>query len=123
MTRAELEKYRRQLLTLADQKQQDFAAIEDDAFRKSGGANVGNLSNVPTHPGDVGSDTYDQQVALCLLASSEQRLEQIVAALERIHAGSYGTCAACGTAISAERLAAVPYAEHCIACARRAEQG
>ena len=119
MTRTGMEQYRQQLLALADQKQQDFAGIEDDAFRQTGGEN---LSNVPTHPGDVGSDIYDQQIALRLLASSEERLEQIVAALDRIEDGSYGVCSKCAVAIGAERLVAVPYTEHCIDCARREER-
>jgi RNA polymerase-binding transcription factor DksA len=42
---------------------------------------------------------------------------QIRAALERIEAGLYGTCSACGRPIAAERLAAVPTAITCVRCA------
>ncbi len=39
------------------------------------------------------------------------------AALARIADGSYGTCSVCGAAIGAGRLAALPAATTCIACA------
>jgi DnaK suppressor protein len=37
-------------------------------------------------------------------------------ALERIDAGTYGRCVACGTAIPDERLQAVPWAALCVPC-------
>lgn len=42
---------------------------------------------------------------------------QIRAALARIENGTYGTCANCGDAIPAERLAAQPVATRCVKCA------
>lgn len=39
-------------------------------------------------------------------------------ALARIAAGSYGVCAGCGEPIPAARLAALPVADRCVACAR-----
>lgn len=41
----------------------------------------------------------------------------IVAALQRIDAGTYGTCAGCGADIAPARLEALPTAIHCIRCA------
>jgi len=41
---------------------------------------------------------------------------QIRAALERIEAGLYGICSACGRPIAAERLAAAPTAVTCVRC-------
>ena len=43
--------------------------------------------------------------------------------LARLHAGTFGTCERCGHAVSRERLDAVPYARHCIRCARDAAGG
>ncbi|MBU6166965.1 MAG: TraR/DksA C4-type zinc finger protein [Alphaproteobacteria bacterium] len=43
--------------------------------------------------------------------------EQIIAALARIAAGDYGTCSHCGGDIAPARLAALPTATRCIACA------
>lgn len=41
----------------------------------------------------------------------------IEAALKRIDEGSYGTCATCGGEIAPKRLAAMPTATRCMACA------
>ncbi len=43
---------------------------------------------------------------------------QISAALGRIAAGTYGTCAGCGAQIARERLEAQPVATRCTDCAR-----
>lgn len=40
-------------------------------------------------------------------------------ALERIDAGTYGRCVACGTAIPDERLQAVPWAALCVPCSAK----
>lgn len=49
----------------------------------------------------------------------EHVIFQIDAALTRIAAGTYGVCERCGGPISAERLAALPYAVRCVSCAER----
>lgn len=41
----------------------------------------------------------------------------IQAALRRLDAGTYGRCARCGRAVGEARLAALPYATTCVACA------
>jgi DnaK suppressor protein len=47
--------------------------------------------------------------------------DAVDAALERIAAGGYGSCARCGEPIGFARLEARPEATLCIACARAAE--
>jgi RNA polymerase-binding transcription factor DksA len=66
----------------------------------------------------------DQVGDLEALATNEGRevqqiheAEQIVAALARIEYGSYGRCETCGADIAPARLAALPTATRCIACA------
>jgi RNA polymerase-binding transcription factor DksA len=49
-------------------------------------------------------------------------LEETVEALDRIAAGTFGTCADCGREIAALRLEAVPYTRWCIRCAARHER-
>ena len=49
----------------------------------------------------------------------EHVLSQIDSAIQRIADGSYGVCESCSGPISAERLAALPYAVRCVACAER----
>lgn len=43
-------------------------------------------------------------------------LRDVKAALRRIHDDSFGTCLECELPISPKRLAAVPWAPHCIKC-------
>jgi RNA polymerase-binding protein DksA len=77
----------------------------------------GGMSSVPTHPGDADVEGMDAQIEI---AQNEAGLfEQVEAALERIEAGTFGSCEECGREISPERLDAVPYAPLCIDCARR----
>jgi len=44
-------------------------------------------------------------------------VKQIRLALERIAAGTYGTCSKCGQDISEARLAAIPSTTTCVGCA------
>ena len=44
-------------------------------------------------------------------------VRHIRAALTRTANGTYGLCAACGTAIPVERLDAIPAVSHCARCA------
>jgi len=60
-------------------------------------------------------------------AAQEQRdrdeLEDAVAALHRLDAGSYGDCASCGEPISLQRLLVQPSASRCAACQTLHEHG
>jgi RNA polymerase-binding transcription factor DksA len=44
------------------------------------------------------------------------RHDVITAAIERIDAGTYGTCLDCGAAIPYERLSVMPETDRCVAC-------
>src|SRR5262249_30321208 len=79
----------------------------------------GNLSHVPIRVADLGSDSFEQEFTLGLLENDEQKLKEIDAALERIEQWRFGRCEECGKVISKERLEALPYARHCIECARK----
>jgi len=76
----------------------------------------GEISNLPTHPADQDVEGLDSEIAIA--QNEALLLEQVVAALERIGAGTYGICQQCGRAIGAQRLHAIPYASRCIDCAR-----
>lgn len=62
------------------------------------------------HMADAGTDSFDRDLALSLLAAEQDALAQIDAALQRIQDGTYGVCEKTGKPIPAERLAAVPWA-------------
>ena len=60
----------------------------------------------------------DMEVVDALGNETTEKISRINAALRRLDAGEYGSCAACGNPIQAKRLETFPYAEHCIDCAR-----
>jgi len=75
------------------------------------------------HPADYASITVDREIDYTLEENSEQVLSSIDGALGRIDDGTYGHCVNCGHAIAQDRLAAIPWATHCIECKRLEERG
>ena len=100
----------------------DMAGIEDQAIGKNR-QDRGDLSHMPTHPADIGSDNYEQEFTLGLLESERALLEEINEALERMDNGTYGLCAATGKPIGMARLRARPWAKYCIDYAKLLEKG
>ena len=75
--------------------------------------------HLSTHLMDNAALTLEQEMDDTLEENSGNVLAEIDAALERIDAGTYGTCASCGREIPPERLEALPHATLCIDCKRR----
>jgi DnaK suppressor protein len=75
------------------------------------------------HIADHASDLVDVELDQSLGENADNVVAEIDEALQRLDAGSYGTCAVCGAAIPEERLDAVPYATLCLDDKRRQEQG
>ena len=119
MTKLEIDAYRKKLLALRKRFGEDATQLQDEALRTSEGEASGNLSHVPIHMADLGSDSFEQEFTLGLLENDEQRLKEIDAALERIEQWRFGRCEECEKVISKERLEALPFARHCIECARK----
>jgi RNA polymerase-binding transcription factor DksA len=119
----ELGLYRQALQTLKSRLRGDLSQMTDEALRRDNGGGTGNLSNVPLHMADLGTDNYDQEFTLGLIENEQVTLEMVNEALGRMESGTYGRCAECGDSISKPRLQAIPYARHCIHCARKLEGG
>jgi RNA polymerase-binding transcription factor DksA len=58
---------------------------------------------------------FERAQLAALLADARSRLAEVDRALERVTAGTYGTCEVCGIAIPPERLEARPTASRCVA--------
>src|SRR5579862_4823436 len=58
----------------------------------------------------------DRDYAMGNLERTSSRLGEVRAALRRISSGTFGVCAGCEQDINLKRLAAVPWASHCIVC-------
>jgi RNA polymerase-binding protein DksA len=81
------------------------------------------ISVSDNHLAETASVTLDREIDYSLEEASNHVLGAIDAALERIDAGTYGTCTTCGRPIGDERLEAIPYATQCIDCRRKEERG
>lgn len=121
LKKAEVTQYKQQLLALRARLNGDINQLTDEALRK-GQNGSGNLSNMPIHMADVGSENFEQEFTLSLLENEEEVLQQIEGALDRLKKGTYGKCEECQAEIPKERLKYVPYAPHCVVCARKLEK-
>ncbi|OHB53215.1 MAG: hypothetical protein A2Y10_13245 [Planctomycetes bacterium GWF2_41_51] len=101
----------------------DVNHIEDEALKKSRLDASGDLSSMPIHMADIGTDNYEQEFSLNLLDSERKILREIDFALARIEDESFGICEATGRGISKARLEARPWARYCIAYAKLVEKG
>jgi len=101
----------------------DVDEIEDETLRKSRLDATGDLSNMPIHMADIGTDNYEQEFALGLMDSERKILSEIHEALQRIQDGTYGICEGMGKPIQKTRLKAQPWTRYCIEYARKLENG
>ena len=122
MTTVDLDAFRQRLVDLRNRLNGDVSHLANEALRKTGGEASGSLSNAPIHMADLGTDNFEQEFTLSLLQNEEQVLEEIRDALDRIHQGTFGRCEECQKPIAKERLQALPYTRHCVACARKLQQ-
>jgi RNA polymerase-binding transcription factor DksA len=122
---AELAQFKKALLEIREKLVGNVIHMEDEALGKSGHEASGNLSNVPIHMADVGTDNYDRDLTIGLIQNGEDELKAIDEALEKIGKKTFGLCESegCGKKISKARLTALPYAKLCIECQRREELG
>lgn len=119
----ELASYRRVLTSLRARLRGDLDRMTDEALRRESTGGSGSLSSVPLHMADLGTENYDQEFTLGLIENEQGTLELINEALDRVERGTFGLCGECGEPIAKSRLQAIPYARHCIRCARKLEGG
>jgi DnaK suppressor protein len=78
--------------------------------------------------GDVRDDVElsdagtQRDITFALIQLRAETLASIDAAVVRLEAGEYGSCATCSGEISARRLRAMPFAVRCQLCAERSER-
>jgi DnaK suppressor protein len=123
MNKAELTAYKELLLILRARLRGDVHQMADAALKKSRSEANGDLSTMPIHMADIGSDNFEQEFTLSLMENEGLTLEQIESSLERIEEGTYGQCEECGVKIPKARLNAIPYATLCVRCAEQQENG
>ncbi|MEM7221922.1 MAG: TraR/DksA family transcriptional regulator [Pseudomonadota bacterium] len=106
--RSRLVSRRAELAALAESRAEDRQAVELDQTR------VGRLSRMDALQG--------QAMSLATHKRRQDELRRIELALQRLDAGEYGYCTACGVAISPKRLDLDPAVPICIDCAAAGER-
>lgn len=122
LSHEELDGFRHLLLEKRAQLVGDMSTMANEALRKNRTDAAGDLSMMPIHMADIGTDAYEQEFTIGLIESEKQILKEIDAALERIRAGTYGVCEATRKPITKIRLKAKPWARFCVAYERAQEQ-
>jgi RNA polymerase-binding transcription factor DksA len=81
----------------------------EETLKRSAKEDSGDLSSYGT---DGGTDSFDRDFALSLVANEQEALAEIEAAIQRIKSGTYGVCEHTEKPISKERLLAVPFTRY-----------
>jgi DnaK suppressor protein len=116
----ELEFFRDMILQKRREIVGDMSQMEREALRSASGSN---LSNLPLHMADMGTDNYEQEFTLGLVEKDRNLLRDLNGALAKIMDGTYGICEGTGKPISKVRLEAQPWARFSIEYARKMEKG
>lgn len=106
------EKFRRYYRLLISLRNHLTAGIElhsEETLKRSAKDDAGDLSSYGQHMADAGTDTFDRDFALSMVASEQEALSEIDAAIKRINDGTYGICEHTGKPIPKDRLLAVPF--------------
>jgi DnaK suppressor protein len=119
LTQAETKKFKAMLLAKMNEILGNVTTMETEALRRE----RSDLSNMPIHMADLGTDSYEIDNIIGLMDSERKILSEINDALNRIEDGTYGICQGRGEQIPKERLKAIPWARYCVACATLIEKG
>jgi DnaK suppressor protein len=117
LTKRDLQAYRRRLEAELAELQGQRADLEEST--EASLADATGEVGFDEEFADTGSFTFERERDLSLVGNARDLIDKVERALARIDAGGFGRCEACGRAIEAERLDALPYATLCLADARQ----
>ena len=123
LTKQDIEDYKHLLLEKRREIIGSVNEIQDETLNKSRMDASGDLSSMPIHMADIGSDNYEQEFALGLMDSERKILRKIDEALMRIEGKTYGICLGSDKPITKARLQAKPWAKYSVEYARKIENG
>ena len=119
MKKVEMKPFKQLLLSLRARLRGDVRQMADSALHKTRSESNGDLSSMPIHMADMGTDNFEQEFTLSLMENEEDTLTAIEVSLQRIELGVYGECEECTAKIPKARLQAIPYTSHCVKCAEK----
>lgn len=114
LSASDLEKYESMLRQMLAVVSGDIENLETETRGASEGGKGTSLE-------DAGSEVAALELSLELLGRDENTSREILEALDRIQAGTFGVCETCDKGIKKTRLSAMPIARNCIECQREAE--
>lgn len=118
LTTRELRDFRELLLAKRRQLLGDMETMENEALRTE----TSNLSHLPVHMADMGTDNYEQEFTLSLVDRERKLVDEIDRALVKIDKKTFGICEGTGQMITKERLEAQPWARFSIEWARHLQR-
>jgi RNA polymerase-binding transcription factor DksA len=123
LTAKQLAHFRALLIEKLKEITGDVNHIESGALKTSRQDSAGDLSSMPIHMADIGSDNYEQEFALGLMDSERKIVREIYEALKRIEERTYGVCEGTGEPIPKMRLEGIPWTRYCVKFAEMLEKG
>ena len=123
LTPEDIEHFRQLLLEKRKEILGSVNEMEDEVLKKSRQDAAGNLSSMPIHMADLGSDNFEQEFAINLVDSERKLIREIDDALARVEEGTYGICEGLNTPIPKARLEAQPWARYSVQYAQMLEKG
>jgi RNA polymerase-binding transcription factor DksA len=105
-------RYHKLLIDLRTSLTEGIERHSEETLKRSSKDDAGDLSAYGQHMADAGTDTFDRDFALSMVASEQEALSEIDAAIKRINDGSYGICEVTQKPISRDRLLAVPFTRY-----------
>ena len=123
LNKKELEQFRHLLLLKRAELVGDVDTLQREALSANRRDAAGDLSSMPIHMADLGTDNYEKEFTLGLIEGERALLREIDQALARIDNGTYGVCAATGRPIGKARLKATPWAKFCYEYVLAQEKG
>lgn len=110
LSKDQLDKFKKQLLQLREENAEKI----DENREKSPNDSLNELADYDNHPGDMGTEQFEQERDAGLNLVREDRLREIDDALERIENGTFGLSEKSGKPIPEERLEVQPTARYLV---------
>jgi len=110
--------FRKQLLEKLKTLIGDIDVLENGVIRSKKDSATLDISKFA----DLGSDNYEVEFEMGVLETENGEIREILDALRRIEAGTFGQCTRCSKKINASRLKAIPYARLCVNCKQDEEE-
>jgi DnaK suppressor protein len=104
---------RKRLEQIRDELERSIAVLRGDQERDE------RALDYPQDPADAGANLSESERTEAVLHVARVQHGEVLDALRRIEAGTYGVCVDCGGAVPEGRLEARPEAARCVSCQAR----